>query len=77
MKAIHKYNPRTREGARRIAQSYGYKTTIYDMPKLIALLARAGIEIQGVTLEQDTIVNNTEFTDVPQPDNNLVDTVKL
>ena len=77
MKAIHKYNPRTREGARRIAQSYGYKTTIYDMPKLIALLARAGIEIQGVTLEQDTIVNNTEFTDVPQPDNNLVDSVKL
>ena len=70
MKAIHKYNPRTKEGARRIAQSYGYKTTIYDMPKLIALLSRAGIEIQGVTLEQDTI-------DVPQPDNNLVDTIKL
>ena len=48
MRAKHKYNPKTREGARRIAQSMGYKHTIYDDPKIIALLYRAGIVMQGI-----------------------------
>lgn len=43
MRAIHKYNKNSREGARRIAQSLGYKFTIWDMPHMVALLQRAGI----------------------------------
>lgn len=48
MRAIHKYNKNTREGARRIAQSYGYKMSISDMPDMIKLLYRAGIELDGI-----------------------------
>lgn len=49
MRAIHKYNPKTREGARRIAQSMGYKFTIYDMPaSWFNLMDRAGIRFYGV-----------------------------
>jgi len=46
MKAIHKYNPHSKEGARRIAQSHGWKISIHDMPKMIALLKRGGIDIE-------------------------------
>lgn len=52
MKASHRYRYNTpgishTERARRIAQSYGYKTTIHDNPQLIALLQRAGIDIKS------------------------------
>lgn len=49
MRAIQKYkHSKNPEHMRRVAQSLGYKTTIYDMPKMVALLKRAGIEIQNV-----------------------------
>ncbi len=51
MKAIHKYkeaylrgNP---EAKRRIAQSQGYRFTIHDCERMIQLLYRAGITIDG------------------------------
>lgn len=81
MKAIHKYkaaaNRGDREALRRIAQSHGYKTSIYDMPKMIELLYRAGIELDGVNYESDAGI--TQFTDTPGavPDKNLVGTIKL
>lgn len=65
MRAIHKYNNKTREGARRIAQSYGYKISIYDMPDMIKLLYRAGIELEGVdyTESSTTIVDSNNVMD--------------
>ena len=52
MKAIHKYKLAAKRGnkeaKRRIAQSMGYKHTVYDDPKLIEFLYRAGIELPGV-----------------------------
>lgn len=54
MKAIHKYNPKTKEGARRIAQSLGYRISIWDMPHMIALLQRAGIDLTESTEYKDT-----------------------
>ena len=55
MKAIHKYREAAKRGnkeaQRRISQSMGYKHTIYDMPELIKLLYRAGIEINGIDYE--------------------------
>lgn len=51
MRAIHKYREAARRGnkeaQRRISQSFGYKHTIYDDPKLIELLAKAGIIIES------------------------------
>lgn len=73
MRAIHKYNSKTREGARRIAQSMGYKHTIYDMPDMIKLLYRAGIEIQGVDYE-DT---NTFVGDPVADKEHVADTTTL
>jgi len=67
MRAKHKYNPKTREGARRIAQSMGYKISIYDMPDMINLLARAGIYLDGIDYESSTnIVEDTPLTDKEQ-----------
>jgi hypothetical protein len=47
MKAIHKYKDAAKTGnkeaQRRIAQSFGYRTSIWDSPQLIALLQRADI----------------------------------
>ena len=47
MRAIHKYkhtaNKGNKEAQRRIAQSYGYRTSIADCPKLVNLCAKAGI----------------------------------
>lgn len=46
MKAVHKYkNSKKPEYMRRIIQSMGYKFTIWDMPHMIALMQRAGIDI--------------------------------
>lgn len=67
MKAIQKYKSTyktNREHGRRIAQSLGYKTTIYDMPKMIALMARAGILIDGVDYEKPKQPDTT-FVDDP------------
>jgi len=59
MKAIHKYkNSKHPEALRRIAQSYGYRMSIWDMPHMVALLQRAGIFLP----EEDTpsIIADTE-----------------
>ena len=46
MRAIHKYkNSKHPEAQRRIAQSMGYRVSIWDMPHMIALLQRAGINL--------------------------------
>jgi len=71
MKAKHKYNISTKEGARRIAQSYGYKHTINDDPKMIQLLARAGIYLDGI--DYDT-PDNTTFVDNNLPTEYSADT---
>ena len=48
MRAIHKYkNSKHPEAQRRIAQSLGYRISIWDMPHMIALLQRAGIDLTG------------------------------
>jgi len=51
MKAIHKYKDAYKRGEpeakRRIAQSMGYRFTIHDCPRMIQLLYRAGITIDG------------------------------
>ena len=73
MKAKHKYNINTKEGARRIAQSLGYKHTIYDDPKMIKLLARAGIYIEGIDYTQS---DSTEFID-DMPQEHISDTETL
>ena len=64
MKAKHKYNTKTQEGARRLAQSMGYKFSIYDMPHIISLCARAGIKFDGVeyTEPKQHLDNNTTIT---------------
>ena len=64
MKAKHKYNRKSKEGARRIAQSYGYKHSIYDDPKMIALLYRAGIVMQGIDYGAEaTFIDNNPVVD--------------
>jgi len=45
MRAQHKYNKNNKEGARRIAQSFGFKHTIHMHPKMYALLKRGGIDL--------------------------------
>lgn len=53
MKAIHKYKgSNNKEHLRRIAQSKGYKMTIWDMPHMIALLERAGIHLEYQTVKK-------------------------
>jgi len=47
MRAIHKYNPSNQEGARRIAQSMGYRFSIWDMPHMVELLRRADIHLDN------------------------------
>ena len=60
MKAKHKYNLNSREGQRRIAQSHGYRFSIWDMPHMIELMAKAGI-----------LLDDVEYTDPKQQlDNN-------
>lgn len=44
MRAIHKYkNNMNKEHMRRVAQSFGYKMSIWDMPHLIELMEKANI----------------------------------
>lgn len=78
MKAIHKYNKNDKEGARRIAQSMGYKTSVYDSPQLIRLLYKAGIELQGVDYNKN--VKDVIVDDMAKPrymQGEVVDTIKL
>lgn len=69
MKAIHKYREAARRGnkeaQRRISQSMGYKHTIYDMPDLIKLLYKAGIEIDGIDYEllSESSKSKTDFVE--------------
>jgi hypothetical protein len=57
MKAIHKYKHSNKlEHKRRIAQSFGYRFTIWDMPHMMALMERAGIYLDKPILKDtDTI----------------------
>lgn len=52
MKAIHKYKEAYKRGnpeaKRRIAQSMGYRFSIHDCDRMLQLLYRAGIEIDGI-----------------------------
>ena len=63
MRAIHKYREAARRGnreaQRRIAQSQGYQFSIYDMPDMIRLLYRAGIELEGI----DYTESSTQIVD--------------
>jgi hypothetical protein len=78
MKAKHKYNSKTPEGARRIAQSMGYKHTIYDEPKMIQLLARAGIHLDGIDYSnKTTYVDDMPFESNPDLVADSTETIKL
>jgi len=61
MKAQHKYKKAARmgnkEAQRRIAQSYGYKFSIFDSPKTIELLRRAGIELDPTLVPGSKVFN--------------------
>ena len=82
MKAIHKYKTAAlrgdREAQRRIAQSRGYKFSIHDMPHMIALLKRAGIELDGHDYAEPE--QTTQFVDdatIKGQGGHVVDTIKL
>ena len=60
MKAIHKYRySKHPEAKRRIAQSMGYRISIWDMPHMVALLQRAGIELS----DHDNVLDYTHEPD--------------
>jgi len=89
MKAIHKYKTAAlrgnREAQRRIAQSQGWRPTIHDMPHMIALLKRGGIEIEThlneETISDTTFVTDNSGTEIKSPFDNPhtvdVETIKL
>ena len=60
MRAINKYKKAAKQGnteaQRRIAQSYGYKVSLADMPLMDALMNKAGVyDIAGSYTDGDTI----------------------
>ena len=56
MRAIHKYRGSNKiEHKRRIAQSYGYKHSIFENPKMLMLLQRGGIEFDSVDYDYSEI----------------------
>ena len=66
MRAVHKYNRKDKEGARRIAQSMGYRFSIWDMPESwFQLMARAGITFDNDVVDPNTnkAVNKNDYTD--------------
>ncbi len=80
MKAIHKYNSKTREGARRIAQSMGYKYSIYDDKDMIALLFRAGIQMPHIdytAASKQTFTDDLPFQQDPTLVADSTETIKL
>ena len=78
MKAFHKYKEAAkrgnREAQRRIAQSMGYKFSIYDMPKMIELMARAGILIPGVDYSN---AGTTDFVEDYENKSSVADTTTI
>ena len=80
MRAIHKYNSKTREGAGRIAQSMGYRYSIYDDKNMIALLFRAGIQMPNIDYTQASKQTYTEelpFETNPDLVADSTETIKL
>ena len=67
MRAIHKYRGSKKpEHHRRVAQSYGYRISIADMPHLVNLCARAGIffdHLQYTAPVMESKSSNTAFVD--------------
>jgi hypothetical protein len=64
MRAIHKYKGSNKmEHKRRIAQSYGYKHSIFENPKMLMLLQRGGIEFDSVDYDYSEL----EEVSVKQP----------
>ena len=62
MKAYKKYKgSRDPEHMRRIAQSLGYRSSIQDNPKMIALLKRAGIHIEHTQLSHTKITQHSDI----------------
>jgi hypothetical protein len=56
MRAINKYRGSNKiEHKRRIAQSYGYKHSIFENPKMLMLLQRGGIEFDSVDYDYSEI----------------------
>ena len=81
MRAIHKYKLAAqrgdREAQRRIAQSYGYKHSVQDMPpSWFEFMARAGITFEQ-SFETDSGIAFTDSVQPQQQDPNLVDSIKL
>jgi len=62
MRAIHKYKHSAEQGnkeaQRRIAQSMGYRISIWDMPHMVELLKRSDIDISKST--DNTIMADTK-----------------
>lgn len=84
MRAIHKYKRAAqrgdREAMRRIAQSHGYKWSIQDMPHMIALLKRAGIEIESPYDTIPQVSDTTQFVEDPTikgQGGEIVESIKL
>jgi len=72
MKALQKYkNSKNPEHQRRIAQSLGYRITLWDMPHLVALCQRAGILD---TIDLDSVNTDTGKKKQLQAD---TETIKL
>tara|TARA_R110000822_G_scaffold93754_4_gene215531 strand:- start:643 stop:864 length:222 start_codon:yes stop_codon:yes gene_type:complete len=64
MRAIHKYQGSNKiEHKRRIAQSYGYKHSIMENPRMLLLLQRGGIEFDSVDYDYQA----TEDVSAKQP----------
>jgi hypothetical protein len=64
MRAINKYRGSNKiEHKRRIAQSYGYKHSIFENPKMLMLLQRGGIEFDSVDYDYSEL----EEVSVKQP----------
>tara|TARA_R110000803_G_scaffold4020_3_gene13763 strand:+ start:1937 stop:2188 length:252 start_codon:yes stop_codon:yes gene_type:complete len=83
MRAFHKYkHSRAEEAQRRIAQSYGYKHTIFNDAQMLLLLQRAGIEFDSVDYTQPDDRNRSpkDFVPFTDPNNNYIaesETIKL
>ena len=67
MRAIQKYKgSKNPEHQRRIAQSFGYRISIADMPHLVNLCAKAGIlfdHLQYTAPVMESKSSNTAFVD--------------
>tara|TARA_R110002167_G_scaffold10344_1_gene47636 strand:- start:229 stop:429 length:201 start_codon:yes stop_codon:yes gene_type:complete len=66
MRAIKKYKKASdqghKEAQRRIAQSYGYRISLLDMPHMIGFFNRAGIELYNELPEGYSEGDTIKFT---------------